>query len=144
MTPHRFPIDGERFYVLARGIRELRADEISPRGLERFARRLKRSTSGCLVYTGARNGNGYGVFRLGGKGSRIVLAHRLAFAIADGICPDDRVVGHVPALDHDRRCCDRAHLEATTPIENTPGIFEGRGRPYVGDRGRELAGEIPF
>lgn len=132
MAAHRFAFEG-RYYLL-RGIRELAAAEVDPPALERFRSRLRRLENGCLVWTGARNGNGYGVVRIRG---RIVLTHRLAFALAHGICPGDRVVGHVPALDHDRRCCEELHLEATTPFENTPGIFEGRGRPYSAD-------EIPW
>lgn len=139
MAAYRFAFDG-RYYLL-RGIRELTRSEIPPDAIARFRSRLRRLENGCLVWTGARNGNGYGVLRIGrGRGGRIVLAHRLAFAIAHEICPGDRVVGHVPALDHDRRCCEQLHLEATTPFENTPAIFEGRGRPYTGD----AADEIPF
>jgi hypothetical protein len=126
VTGHRFLIAGDRFYRL-RGIRELAIADVPPPSIEHFRSRLRRLESGCLVWTGAVNGSGYGVLRIG---ARIVLAHRFAFAIAHAVCPGDRVVGHVPALDHDRRCCEQLHLEATTPPENTPGIFEGRGRAY--------------
>lgn len=112
-------------YYLLHGIRELRGDEIPAATVVRFYSRLHRTPAGCLVWTGARNADGYGVVRISSspRGGRVVLAHRLAYAIARGICPGDRVIGHLPALDHDRRCCEDLHLGAMTPMENTPAIY---------------------
>ncbi len=144
MAPRRFAFAG-RYYLL-REILELRAEEIPPRAVISFYSRLHRTAAGCLIWTGAINSNGYGVVRIGfGRKGRIVLAHRLAYAIARGICPGDRVIGHVPALDHDRRCCEELHLGATTPMENTPGIY-GLDDEAIAAAAPAVVrdGEIPF
>lgn len=103
-----------------RGVREIRGEEISAALRERFAARLRRSSSGCLLWTGARNGDGYGVVRMG---SRLVLAHRLAFAIARGLAPADRVIDHRSDRCSSRACCENEHLRPLTIEENTPAIY---------------------
>lgn len=125
-------------HVELRGARELRVDAIAAAAVERFAARLLADLStGCVRWMGATNGDGYGIVRV--APDRLVLAHRLAIALADGICPGDRVGGHTCG---DRRCCRREHLELITPEENTPGIYG-----IIPPRPRDddlRADEIPF
>lgn len=127
------------------GVRELRADEISPAVLERFRARLRRDPSGCLVWTGARNGNGYGVVRIGfGRKGRIVLAHRLAYAIAHGSAPADRVIDHRADLCVSRACCDDPHLRAVPLEENSPGLYGLECDELPRDPRAIGSSEIPF
>lgn len=106
-------------HVEIKGCRELRADEISAAIADRFRARLRRTASGCLIWTGATNADGYGVVRI--APDRLVLAHRLAIALALGVCPRDRVGDHfrcrTPA------CCELEHLRLATLEENSPGLY---------------------
>jgi hypothetical protein len=119
------------------GGREVRAADIDPAAVGRFLARLVADPlTGCLLWRGATNGDGYGIFRVSSTPSRLVLAHRLSVALARGICPGDRVVDHGTC---DRRCCRDAHLQLVTPEQNTPGIYG------LGPRAEDLrADEIPY
>ncbi|GAB4083023.1 hypothetical protein GCM10028783_39730 [Modestobacter muralis] len=82
--------------------------------------------SGCLLWTGRVNDQGYAILRLGG---RYVRAHRLAYELSEGpILPGlltdhachtaDRSCPGGPSCRH-RRCIRPSHLEPVTPEENT-------------------------
>lgn len=80
----------------------------------RFWRKVTVTTAnGCLLWTGALNTNGYGVFRVDSR--TLVLAHRYAYEL---------IVGSIPAgceLDHEcraRKCVNPSHLEPVTHREN--------------------------
>ena len=69
--------------------------------------------TGCWEWTAARTGPGYGAFRLA---DRVRSAHRLAYLTLVGPVPDE-----TPHLDHlcrVRHCCNPAHLEPVTHVEN--------------------------
>jgi len=123
-------LEGRHFEL--RGARELRRDDLPAVVLERFASRLRADPSGCVLWIGSANSDGYGTLRVG---DRVVLAHRVAIAVADGICPGDFVAGH-GATCVSRRCCRREHLELTTPELNTPGIY---GLVDPADQARDAA-----
>lgn len=66
----------------------------------------------CLVFTGAKNGNGYGQFRFDGKNG---YAHRYAWERVNGPVPPGLTVDHLCM----NRCCVRIeHLEIVTGVEN--------------------------
>lgn len=68
-------------------------------------------TPGCWNWTGARNGDGYGVMDVS---KRVALVHRLSWKIHYGFLP--------PVLDHlcmNKQCVNPTHLESVTLGENT-------------------------
>lgn len=106
-----------------KGSRELMLEEIPLAVRERFVAKLRPSGDrGCIVYSGALNGDGYGVVVIseGRRNRRFALAHRIAYAMAHGSCPP-------LLLDHTcetRSCCHAPHLRPTTEEGNTPGIYD--------------------
>lgn len=111
------------------------------RGLTIEQRLMRLSTlderTGCRVWTGAVDGNGYGkLSTVDGKSG----AHRAAY---------ETWVGKIPAgltLDHlcrNRRCINPAHLEPVTVRENSMrgiGLTARRARQTHCKRGHELSG----
>jgi hypothetical protein len=99
------------------GLLAARAMSMAPI-LERFWSKLDAQLPlvGCWEWRGARNTNGYGVFRVDG---RLVLAHRFCY---------EQLVGPIDAgreLDH--RCRNRAcvrpdHLE---PVDHATNVRRG-------------------
>lgn len=79
---------------------------------ERFARLCRRSGE-CLEWTGARDKDGYGLFKLG---PRMVRAHRYAYEQAKGPIPPGLPLDH---LCRNHGCVEPAHLEAVTYQENS-------------------------
>lgn len=70
--------------------------------------------SGCWLWTGSRDGTGYGQIRIT-KGT-MVQAHRLSYAMHRGPIPVGLVIDHLCRV----HCCvNPAHLEVVTPQENT-------------------------
>lgn len=67
----------------------------------------------CWVWNGYRDSKGYGCFKVGGKK---VKAHRWIYEALNGVLPNNLFVDH---LCRNRACCRPAHLELTTPKENT-------------------------
>lgn len=77
--------------------------------------------SGCLLWLGGADRNGYGRIRVGGIGS---FAHRVAYAVARGPIPDGKIVCHkcdVPG------CINVDHLFLGTTADNVEDkIAKGR------------------
>src|SRR5262245_18399986 len=96
---------------------------------EKFAQKLQRDPSGCLIWTGERGPDGYGRFVVHGRGH---AAHRWAFEMAYGPIPEGLTVDHDchnwavsagtcaggPSCPH-RACCEPSHLELRTGWDNT-------------------------
>jgi hypothetical protein len=72
----------------------------------------RQSVSGCWLWTGSLNSNGYGKFKRAG---RMTYAHRASFEAAKGPIPRGLTIDH---LCRNRRCCNPDHLEAVTHQEN--------------------------
>lgn len=90
----------------------------------------KTANSECVVWTGALNSRGYGVYRHEG---RAALVHRVAWVDAHGEIPDGLTVDH---LCLNRRCVNVDHLELVTYSENS--IRKGASFTHC-IRGHELA-----
>jgi len=81
-----------------------------PRPLaDRLLSRLVEDEHGCLIWQGYRNPEGYGVIVERG---RLRLVHAVAWELEHGRIRRGRVV---LACEHNRACCNPAHLRAATP-----------------------------
>lgn len=91
--------------------------------LVRLLERTVRQPSGCLLWTGADNGKGYGRIAVA---RRWWLTHRLLYALLNGDPPAGYEVDHTCHTDAcgtagpcaHRRCLEPSHLEAVDPREN--------------------------
>lgn len=82
----------------------------------------------CWPFLGALTAEGYGRIRLAGSGSRTVGAHRGAWIVANPEAIEPEVIDHAchdpddctggPSCPH-RRCCNPAHLRASTVEANS-------------------------
>lgn len=94
-------------------------------------------TTGCWLWTGATQSNGYGCVGVYGKSQ---LAHRVSYELLVGPIPNGLVIDHVVARGcRHRACINPAHLEPVTNLENIRrGVYANRthcpqGHAYAGD-----------
>ncbi|GGE24185.1 hypothetical protein GCM10011345_32720 [Gemmobacter megaterium] len=81
--------------------------------VERFWSKVDRpSPQSCWEWSGALN-KGYGQFHVGRSSSSVMLAHRIAYGLANGKLPE--AVCH--SCDNPR-CCNPAHLFGGTRADN--------------------------
>ena len=66
----------------------------------------------CWIWTGPKNGSGYGIFSYRGRNQS---AHRVAYRLLVGEIPDGLQLDH---LCRKRSCINPAHLEPVTRLEN--------------------------
>lgn len=87
---------------------------------ERLYSRLVFDPSGCLLWTGTTDKNGYGVVWVDGKYRRI---HRVMWEMYEEPIPDGLVLDHVKdrGCTH-KNCASVAHLE---PVTNQVNVLRG-------------------
>lgn len=87
----------------------------------RFAdKHIPEPNSGCWLWLGTQNGNGYGQFW---TGERLEMAHRWSYEHHIGPVPDGLVLDHLCRV---RSCVNPDHLEPVTHREN---VLRGAGLP---------------
>jgi hypothetical protein len=91
---------------------------------QRFDAKVKKVANGCWLWTGVLNLAGYGMIAPpGGLGKTAVnkkaqplLAHRVSYELHVGPIPDGIYLDH---LCRQPRCVNPAHLDITTPAQNS-------------------------
>jgi hypothetical protein len=69
----------------------------------------------CWFWNGAKNENGYGRIQLGGRGSPVACAHRVAYVLVRGPIPKDRELDHRCEVRH---CINPWHTKPETGERN--------------------------
>lgn len=94
--------------------------EWAPGRLDFLSDRFQRNElTGCLIWTGATNGRGYGAVSIDGRGH---LAHRLAYVLTKGPIPRGFVLDH---LCQRPMCVNPDHLEAVSLSRNRTTATKG-------------------
>lgn len=87
----------------------------------------------CVEFAGRLNRNGYGEVRLGSETTgRVFLAHRIAFAIANGIRDTNELPAVVRHSCDNPRCVNPGHLLAGDHADNVADRVR-RGRSAIGE-----------
>ncbi len=82
---------------------------------ERFWAKVQPEPSGCWRWIAYTGGVGYGYIKEGGRGSRLLVAHRYAYELLAGPIPAGHELDH---LCRHRWCVNPQHLEAVSHTEN--------------------------
>lgn len=90
---------------------------------ERLLERIELSDTGCWVYTGGLDKDGYGKIKEGPRGGRTLRSHRVAYELWHGEIPPGLELDH---LCRTRNCVNPSHMECVSGLENTM-----RGRSFV-------------
>jgi hypothetical protein len=102
-----------------RAIFPLHVDEIA-----RLVAKLEFDAAGCWLWTGARQGAGYGHVGLRGQ---VWLVHRVMYQICNGPIPPGLVLDHKCGIPS---CCNPDHLEPVTIGENNKRAATRKGRNH--------------
>ncbi len=106
---------------------------VTQQDVERFWSKVDLAhDSGCWLWRGSENDNGYGSMRL--RSRKAVSAHRLAFELVHGPLPPDKIIRHTCS---NRLCVCPTHLVAGTHVENTDDCVRA-GRLRAGRRHKVL------
>lgn len=98
---------------------EIQAKGIAMDVLRSFVEKIE-IVNDCWQWTAATNLSGYGRFY---DGDRLVLPHRWSYEFHCGEIPNGMVIDH---LCRNRLCCNPAHLEVVSPLENTTRGLTGK------------------
>lgn len=91
--------------------------------LSRLCKKLERTESGCVVWAGYRDRDGYGHIYVGNKKTPV---HRLVYTLVHGTIPAGMCVCH--HCDNPA-CCEPAHLFLGTQADNVMDMVnKGRNK----------------
>jgi hypothetical protein len=112
---------------------------ISPITVARFWSKVAvtAGNSDCWIWRGAKNGNGYGNFRMPDFGRANFAAHRVAYLIVNGEWPPEGLL--IRHKCDTPLCVNPHHLEIGTVADNMRDMYE-RGRNVVRDQRGENNG----
>lgn len=97
----------------------------------RLRSRLVEMPSGCIEYASPRNFHGYGKISEGGRAGRDLMAHRVAWELANGPIPEGMYVCH--KCDNPP-CCNVDHLFLGSPADNMwDKVNKGRANAARGE-----------
>jgi len=82
---------------------------------ERFWSHLKVQDNKCWLWFGQKSNKGYGQLPEAGRGSKMLLAHRVAYQLYKGLIPEGLELDH---LCRTPLCVNPDHLEAVSHREN--------------------------
>ena len=112
--------------------------DLSPITIARFWSKADvGSNSACWPWRGARNGNGYGNFRMAEFGRMTFSAHRVAYLICSGEWPPDGLL--IRHKCDNPICVNPHHLECGTVADNMRDMVE-RDRHSKRDQSGERNG----
>lgn len=94
-----------------------------------FRERTTQADNGCLEWTGSKNVQGYGTMKTGG---RVMLAHRVAWELANGPIPEGLQIDHIC---RNRACVNVDHLRVATRKQNLENHSGPSSRNKSGYRG---------
>jgi hypothetical protein len=96
---------------------------------------LKGQPDECWPWMAYRNESNYGQTRIGGRGSKAVLAHRLSWIVHFGEIP---VGMHILHKCDNPPCCNPNHLFMGTNYDNIlDRVKKGRSKPWLKNAPRE-------
>jgi len=105
---------------------------VQPAALRVLAR-VREVGTGCWIFEGSLNHNGYGIVQLG-RGKGTARAHRVVWEYVIRLIPESMTLDHVECGNH--ACVNPAHMEVVTRPENTRRQWQA-GRADPGRRNRE-------
>jgi len=83
----------------------------------RFQKKFVRiPESGCWIWMGGTNENGYGIFGVGTRKQGVIKAHRFSWAHKNGLIPEGAKILHECGVE---ACVNPDHLYAGTMKQNT-------------------------
>jgi hypothetical protein len=113
--------------------RDRKSPPLTPADRERFEAKVYRIPGGgCWVWLASTQSGGYGQFWVG---SRMELAHRVAWTLYRGPIPPGLCVLHNCPGGDDRACVNPAHLWLGTILDNSLDMAR---------KGRSRRGSFPF
>lgn len=106
--------------------------DLDARILERFLPKIDKTSSpnGCWLWTAAKHGGGYGLFRVYGQAR---MAHRVSYLLFRGQIPEKYDVCHDCPSGDNPVCVNPAHLWAGTKQEHALDT-RAKGQLATGDR----------
>lgn len=87
----------------------------------------KRGPNECWPWTAGVGGHGYGLIGLGGRADGKEAAHRVVWRQFNGPIPKDGMGYHGGVVRHkcnNRLCCNPAHLELGTQVDNIDDMWK--------------------